>query len=115
MIQKAPRFRATQPLLDICEAHGVRAIDFHQHFLIPLPEHPLQRRTASKRNLFGDKIRGRLMRFETTPLTEKLERQLKELNAFFDGFELRGGIHRGYLRVFNNGDDPKFNWNMGGR
>ena len=115
MIRKAPRFRATQALLNICEQHGVRTEDFHQHFLIPLPEDPLQRRTASKRNLFGDKIRGRLMRFEATAHTEKMEKQLKELNAFFDGFELQGGIHRGYLRVFNNGDHPNFDWNMGGR
>jgi len=115
MIQKATRFCATKGLLGICEQHGVLAADFHQHFLIPLPQDPLQRRTASKRNLFGDKIRGRRMRFETTPLTAKLEKQLKELNVFFDGFELRGGIHRGYLRVFNNGDHPKFDWNMGGR
>ena len=55
------------------------------------------------------------MRFDATAVTERLERQLKELNAFFDGFELRGGIHRGYLRIFNNGDHPKFNWDMGGR
>jgi hypothetical protein len=102
-------------LLDICAQHGVLIEDFHEHFLIPLPEDPLQRRTASRRNLFGDKIKGKLMRFEATPLTEKLERQLKELNSFFDGFELRGGIHRGYLRVFNNGDHPNFDWNMGGR
>src|SRR5262249_48890765 len=25
------------------------------------------------------------------------------------------GIHRGYIRVFNNGNHPKFDWNMGGR
>ena len=24
-------------------------------------------------------------------------------------------MHRGYLRVFNNGDHPNFDWNMGGR
>jgi hypothetical protein len=55
------------------------------------------------------------MRFEATALTKKLERQLKELNAFFDGFDLKSGTHRGYLRVFNNGNHAKFNWNMGGR
>jgi hypothetical protein len=37
------------------------------------------------------------------------------LNSFFDAFSLRGGVHRGFIRVFNNGDHPKFNWNMGGR
>jgi hypothetical protein len=33
---------------------------------------------------------------------------VKELNTFFDGIELHGGTHRGYLRVFNNGDHPNF-------
>ena len=114
-IRKATRFRATKQLVAICEQHGVHASDFHQHFLIPLPEHPLQLRGTSKRSEYGDKIRGRPMRFNPTAATERLEKQLKELNAFFDGFELRGGRHRGYLRIFNNGDHPKFNWNMGGR
>jgi hypothetical protein len=41
--------------------------------------------------------------------------EVKDLNKFIDGFELRGGIHRGYMRVFNNGDHRKFDWNMGGR
>src|SRR5262245_54145172 len=115
MIQKTTRFRATSKLLDICDKHGVRAADFHRHFLIPLPEHPLQLRASSKRNEYGDKIRGRPTRFEATAFTEKLEKQLKELNSFFDGFEMQGGIHRGYLRIFNNGDLPNFKWNMGGR
>jgi hypothetical protein len=55
------------------------------------------------------------MSFKPTPLTVKLENQIKRLNEFFDGFELEGGVHRGYIRVFNNGNDPRFNWNMGGR
>ena len=115
MIRKATRFRATQKLLDVCGKHGVRPADFHEHFLIPLPEHPLQLHRASRRSEYGDKIKGRPMKFEATARTEKLEKQLKALNTFFDGFELRGGLHRGYLRIFNNGDHPKFNWNMGGR
>ena len=113
--QKATRFRATQQLLDIFEQHGVHAADFHQHFLIPLPENPLRLHAASRRNDYGTKISGRPKRFEHTPVTMKLEQEVKDLNKFIDGFELRGGIHRGYIRVFNNGDHPKFNWNMGGR
>jgi hypothetical protein len=115
MRPKATRYRATQRLLDIFGQHGVRAADFHQHFLIPLPENPLQRRAASRRNEYGAKISGRLMRFEHTALTTNLEQELKDLNKFLDGYELRGGIHRGYIRVFNNGDHTKFDWNMGGR
>ena len=40
-IKKAARFRATQALLDICDKYGVHVSDFHQHFLIPLPDDPL--------------------------------------------------------------------------
>jgi hypothetical protein len=113
--QKATRFRATQRLLDLSEQHGVRATDFHQHFLIPLPENPVVLRAASRRNQYGEKRQGRFMRFERTASTRKLEQELKDLNNFLDGYEIRGGIHRGYIRVFNNGDHAKFDWNMGGR
>jgi hypothetical protein len=114
-MQKATRFRATQRLLDVFAQHGIVAADFHMHFLIPLPENPLQLRAASSRNQYGDKIKGKSLPITPTVQTKELERQLKQLNKFFDGFELQGGLHRGYLRVFNNGDRPKFNWDMGGR
>jgi hypothetical protein len=114
-IRKATRFRASQRLLDLCESHAVRPADFHRHFLLPLPEHPLQLRTAAGKIALGKKMSGRIMRYPSTEATESVGRQLKKLNAFFDGFKLTGGVHRGYVRVFNNGDDPAFNWNMGGR
>ena len=56
-----------------------------------------------------------MMRYEHTDATRGAERHLKELNAFFDTCDLRHGVHRGYIRIFNNGDDPAFEWNMGGR
>jgi hypothetical protein len=107
--RKATRFRATQKLLDICAQHGVHVEDFHEHFLIPLPEHPLQLRRSSKRTEYGKKIPGKPMRYKPTEATENVEQSLNNLNRFFDQFKLRGGIHRGYIRVFNNGDHPKFN------
>jgi len=113
--RKATRYRATQRLLDICEHHGIVAADFHQHFLVPLPDKPLQLRAASRRTEYGTKISGRPMSFKPTLLTNKLQDEIKRLNEFFDGFELEGGVHRGYIRVFNKGDDARFNWNMGGR
>lgn len=113
--RKATRYRATQQLLGIFDQHGISAADFHQHFLVPLPDKPLRLRTASRRSEYGTKISGRPMPFKPTPLTVKLENQIKRLNEFFDSFELEAGVHRGYIRVFNNGDDPRFNWNMGGR
>jgi hypothetical protein len=110
----ATRFRATQALLDLCADHGVRPDAVDRHFLLPLPEHPLQRRRASKRDDFGKKIRGKPMRFEHTPKSEWLEGRIRELNEFLDG-KLGGGVHRGYVCVFNNGDNPHFDWDKGGR
>jgi hypothetical protein len=110
----ATRFRATEVLLGLCAEHGVRPDDVDRHFLLPLPEHPLQRRAASKRDDFGKKIRGKAMRFDHTPKSEWLEGRIRELNEFLDG-KLGGGIHRGYVCVFNNGDDPTFDWDKGGR
>jgi hypothetical protein len=55
------------------------------------------------------------MKFDRTHQTDKIENDVRELNEFLDQFELRGGTHRGFNRIFNQGDDPEFNWNRGGR
>src|SRR5215472_404831 len=88
-IRKATRYRATEALLSVFHQHSVKAADFHQHFLIPLPENPLRLRTSSRRNEYGTKISGRPKRFDHTPVTMKLEQEVKDLNKFLDEFELR--------------------------
>jgi hypothetical protein len=111
----ASRFKATRKLLELSERCGVPVADAKAHFIPELPSKPLQLRAKSKRNEYGAKERGKPMPFERTPLTEELQEQVRELNEFFDRFELRGGTHRGFIRVFNQGDDPDFDWNKGGR
>jgi len=86
--------------------------DVDRHFILPLPDQPLQLRARSARNGIGEKMRGKLMRF---PRPNGAEEVVRELNEFLDRFELRGSTHRGYICVFNNGDHPDFAWNMGGR
>jgi hypothetical protein len=112
----ATRFRATQRLLHFCADHGVHHDTAHEHFIAALPEKPLVLRASSTRNQYTyEKEQGRLMRFEQTAQSEFLVSEVRELNEFFDRFELRGGTHRGFIRVFNNGDDTQFHWNKGGR
>jgi hypothetical protein len=55
------------------------------------------------------------MRFERTGKAKELEQQVRDLNEFVDRFDICGGSHRGYIRVFNQGDHPSFDWNKGGR
>jgi hypothetical protein len=44
-----------------------------------------------------------------------MEHAISGLNEFFAKQTLRGGEHHGYIRIFQNGDDPDFDWNKGGR
>ncbi|HKD30994.1 MAG TPA: hypothetical protein VKC66_34435 [Xanthobacteraceae bacterium] len=44
-----------------------------------------------------------------------LERTIIDLNDFLDGFDIRGGTHRGYFREFNCGNHERFDWDLGGR
>jgi hypothetical protein len=113
--RKASRFMATEALLELSARYGVAVVDASAHFIMELPRHPLQLRARATRTEYGEKVKGKVIRFDPTPETEKLENQVRSLNEFFDQFELRGGTHRGFIRIFNNGNDQDFDWNKGGR
>jgi hypothetical protein len=112
----AARFRAVG-LLDISTTHGVLPSEAAEHFAFEhrLPKHPLQKRTASKRSPFGRKLRGKVMPYDRTELSDRLEAEVRELNEFLADQQIEGGIHEGYIRIFQNGDDLGFAWNFGGR
>jgi hypothetical protein len=112
---KATRFRATRDLLKFCEYYNVNISRIADHFIPELPRHPLVRKAGSLRDPYGAKVRGKPMRFERTGKAEELEQQVRDLNEFLDQFDLRYGSHRGYIRVFNQGDHSSFDWNKGGR
>ena len=115
----AARFRATPELLRFCTEHGVvptRALDHFELFEYDLPEHPVRLRARKLKNFFSStELVGKPMEFERTPVVEEMETSIHELNEFFAKHTLRGGLHQGYIRIFQNGDDPDFNWNKGGR
>jgi hypothetical protein len=112
---KATRFRAASKLIELCEDHNVDVSRIADHFIPELPRHPLVKKAGSVRDPYGAKVRGKPMRFERTGKAKELEQQVRDLNEFLDQFDLRYGSHRGYIRVFNQGDHPSFDWNKGGR
>ncbi len=111
----ATRFRASPNLRAMAEPFGITADNIGEHYIHGLPTHPLVLRAASTRGSFGQKISGRKVKFETNERTQALEQQVKDLNQFLDVFDIRGGTHRGYIRVFNMGNTPDFDWDKGGR
>jgi len=112
---RATRFRATDHLLASAKTLGITRENVESHFIKGLPEHPLILKSTSKRSSFGAKLQGKRMKFSQSERTRHLENEIRSLNEFLDGFDIRGGIHRGYVRTFNLGDDSSFDWNKGGR
>lgn len=114
----AARFRATPALLRFCTEHGVvptMALD-HFEFEYELPKYPVALRARKLKNFFSStEVVGKPMEFEKTPVVKGMEHAINDLNEFFAKQTLRGGLHQGYIRIFQNGDDPDFDWNKGGR
>jgi hypothetical protein len=114
----AARFKATPAMLELAARHRVPIQSAEKHFMFryELPKAPLQKRKAKTWNAYTRKeVRGRPMPFAHTPVSAKLEADVRELNEFLDRQEIAGGLHQGYIRIFQNGDEAGFNWNYGGR
>jgi hypothetical protein len=112
---KASRFRLAPHFIEYCGDYGVDVRDINDHFIQDLPQHPLVKKSRSTRAPWGAKVRGKTMKFERAGKAQQLEQQVRDLNEFLDRFDLRGGAHRGYVRIFNQGDHASFDWNKGGR
>lgn len=110
----AARLRANPKLLKLCREHGVSDTNVEEHFIEALPEDPLVLKATSRR-ANGRKERGRPIKFARTAKTGNLRHQVRRLNEFMDQHAIHGGTHRCFVRHFNNGDDPEFDWNKGGR
>jgi len=114
----AARFKATPTMLELTARHRVPFQSAAKHFTFQyeLPKAPLQKREAKTWNVYTRReVRGRPMPFEHTAVSTKLEADVRELNEFLDRQQIEGGVHQGYIRIFQNGDEAGFNWNYGGR
>ncbi|HEY8383001.1 MAG TPA: hypothetical protein VIL09_12710 [Microvirga sp.] len=111
---KAARFRATPSLLDLASRTGVEVGDAGRHFQEAKPRDSIILKDSSHRVGMG-KIPGRPMAFARTPKVQQLEDNVHLIDDFLTGIDIKGGTHRGFIRIFNLGDQPTFNWNKGGR
>jgi hypothetical protein len=107
---RAARFWATPKLVKLAEELGIHSGNVGDHFAPEPPTNPLVLKDyATGRGRYRES--GPVIKdYERTPETEGLERDIKELNEFLAGFELTGGRHEGYIRIFNNRS-----WKKGGR
>jgi hypothetical protein len=106
---RAARFWATTKLLKLAEHYGIDRDSVGKHFVLEPPKNPLVLRdygTGRGRN----REKGPIVKYKRAPETERLEAPIRELNEFLTSFNLTGGRHEGYTRVFNN-----HSWRAGGR
>jgi hypothetical protein len=98
---RASRIWATPKLLGLAKSLGIHEANSADHFKPEPPRNPLVLRDKATRQ--GNiKKRGKIIRdYKRTPHTERLEADVRELNKFLDGCDIRGGVHEGYTRNFN--------------
>jgi hypothetical protein len=109
----AARFWATSKLLGLAAHYGIHNDNVGEHFVPEPPKNPLVLKDYAigkgKDRESGKRIKYKNNRFDT-PEAKRLEADVRELNEFLARFEILGGGHYGYERVFNN--QP---WEKGGR
>jgi len=113
----ATRLRAKPKLITFAAQYGLTPQNVAEHFerqRPKLPSKPLVLRASSTRR-GPTKLKGRSLRFERTALTDRIEKDVKDLNELLANHEIEGGVHRAYRRIFNQGDRERYRWNKGGR
>ena len=110
----ATRFRATSKFLDLCASNGLELGVVKKHFKIKPSLRELKLKSSSYR-LRGKKVKGSTMRIDDNDVTKPIRQRLFEINSFLVEQKYTGIEFYGLYRLFNEGDDPAFNWNLGGR
>lgn len=107
-------------LLDCLAAHGINPANREDHIGRaadePLVASPIQRRAASTRDAKYRKIQGRRLPVDMTDLTAAdIAARVTSINEYLGQQGYEGMTFDGLFRGFNNGDDPAFNYDEGGR
>jgi hypothetical protein len=110
----ATRFKATKALLSVCQDSGFELAAIKEHFKRRPSLQEIRLKGTSSR-VQRVKISAKPMRFEQTDVTRAIRERLLAANTFLVGQSYQGMDFYGLRRIFNEGDHPSFNWNLGGR
>lgn len=106
------RLRATPKLLAFLAKHEITPLTAGQHFRRDLKlSQPVVLKAAKKGPLAG----ARISFDRNNVIVRQMEAEVNEINAFLAGHVFNFGPAPYLYRLFNNGDDPSFDWNLGGR
>ncbi len=116
---KVTRIKATAQLIDLAAEMGITPANRLDHFAgLPRPAviaEPIKLKSASVTEK-GQRREGKAMHPDmTNPKVITFAGQVNDLNAYLAKQVIEGGEHRGFQRLFNQGDLPGFDYNKGGR
>lgn len=114
---KTSRFRPTEALFAFAAQWNITPENIDEHFKQHDPDYGIVLREGS-RQVGGDKIKGRAIKIKKTDQTEQTEQltlDVSDLNSFLRKHKIVGGTHKGYQRIFNQGNVDGYRWNKGGR
>jgi len=110
----ATRFKASDKLLSLWQDTGYETIDLKDHFKKKPRLNEIQLKSASSRYQ-KQKIKGKNLRVEKTTQTQAIKLRLFNINKYILKQNFEGMEFYGLRRLYNEGDHPSFNWNLGGR
>lgn len=114
-------FSLTDRMIELAESHGVRLIEWGRHWTFQESggtsiNGPRVELRAKRRSLRGEKQPAEHMTVDLNdPVVQSIGQQLQRINAFLRSQQIDGLAFAGLRRIFNNGDQPDFEWNKGGR
>ena len=110
----ATRLRLSEAAITLAQGYRINFANLDEHFSVIPNLQELVLKSSSSR-VDNVKIKGRNIKFEESHETKEITNQLLGINKFLCAQEY-GGMHfYGLRRIFNEGDHPDFDWNMGGR
>lgn len=114
---RVTRIQPQEAFRELVRRHGIKPLSAARHFPRLGPPPPVLLRGCSTWR-YGAKRPGRRMGVPRTPETTRLKAEVDELNTFIRAKRIEGveGIElTGWTRIFNQGDQPGFAWDCGGR
>lgn len=110
----ASRFKATDDLLKLWTSLGHEIPDLKLHFKLKPKLNDVRLKGTSSRYQ-SKKIKGKALKVEDTITTRSIRDRLFQINEYLVNQSYKGTEFYGLHRLFNEGDNPNFKWNMGGR
>lgn len=109
------RYRPTESFLELCAGFGITPDTIGEHFAAPAAVAPLIMVKKGKLGIGYSQSTKQYVELSPSPALSIQQKRVSDLNAFLAQFEFAPFSKPFFTRIFNLGDHPNFDFDMGGR